>query len=381
MNKRERWLACFHLQPVDRIPDVEFGYWDETIIAWREQGMPEYIDLGWKAEAYFGMEGLETIPDVPVGVGMIPGFEYKVISEDDRHCIIQDYDGAVKQINKGMAQTIPHYIKFPIETRADWDEFKKRLDPDDPARYPSDQVRDEWIRATDASGQVRRYFAGSMLGSLRNWMGFENLAMAAMDDPEWVKEMIDYCGDFYCKVAERAMSMFQVDWGHFWEDVAFNKGPMLSPKLFKEWLTPNYKKVTQVLRAHGCDLAMVDCDGNINSVVDCWLEGDVSIIFPLEIRGNTDPYWIREKYGKAALLCGGVDKTQLIEGKDAIDREIERITPLVQMGGYVPHVDHRCPPDVTLENYRYYLRQKRKAFGIPEPAPWEDRKAGYDWAK
>ena len=227
---------------------------------------------------------------------------------------------------------------------------------------------------------MRKYFAGSMLGSLRNWMGFENLAMASMDDPEWVKEMIDYCGDFYCRVAEKAMGMFQADCAMFWEDVAFNKGPMLSPKLFREWLTPNYKRVTNILRARGCDLAMVDCDGNINSVVDCWLDGNVNIIFPLEIRGNTDPYWIREKFGQAALLCGGVDKTQLIAGKDAIDREIERITPLVEMGGYVPHVDHRCPPDVTLENYQYYLQQKRKAFGIPEPVEWEVRKSEYEWA-
>jgi uroporphyrinogen decarboxylase len=90
-------------------------------------------------------------------------------------------------------------------------------------------------------------------------------------------------------------------------------------------------------------------------------------MFPLEIQSGSDPYPIREKYGEQVLLLGGVDKMQLIAGKVAIRKEIDRITPLVETGGYIPHVDHRCPPDVTYENYLYYLKTKREAFGIPEP--------------
>ena len=144
----------------------------------------------------------------------------------------------------------------------------------------------------------------------------------------------------------------------------------------RKWLTPRYKKITDLLRAStAASSRIVDCDGNINCVVERWLEGGVNIMFPLEIRGGTDPYWMREKFGHDVLLMGGVDKTQLIAGKEAIDKEIERITPLVEQGGYIPHVDHRCPPDVTYENYLYYLKRKREAFGIPEPAPWEERRA------
>jgi len=61
-----------------------------------------------------------------------------------------------------------------------------------------------------------------------------------------------------------------------------------------------------------------------------------------------------------------VDKTNLIEGKKSIDAELARLAPLVEDGGYIPHVDHRCPPDVSYENYLYYLRRKREMFGIPQ---------------
>jgi hypothetical protein len=27
--------------------------------------------------------------------------------------------------------------------------------------------------------------------------------------------------------------------------------------------------------------------------------------------------------------------------------------------GYIPHVDHSVPPDIPLDNFRYYLERKR----------------------
>ncbi len=31
MNARERWVRCMHFQPVDHVPDEEFGYWSEKL--------------------------------------------------------------------------------------------------------------------------------------------------------------------------------------------------------------------------------------------------------------------------------------------------------------------------------------------------------------
>lgn len=378
MNSRQRWLACMRYQPLDHIPDQEFGYWDETFSVWHEQGLPKYVDNNWKADIFFGFE---TYHWAPVNGGLIPGFEYRVLESDDTHVTIVDHDGATKVINKSGKASIPHFLRFPIETRADWEEFKKRLDPDDPRRYPAEADWEAWKKQAEASDRPVLIHCGSLFGRIRDWMGFENIAIACMDDPEWVEDMVHYCTEFHYRVIERAVKEVRFDVGSFWEDIAFNHGPMISPRMFREWLTPHYKRITELLNTNGCEFAFVDCDGNINSVVDCWLDGGVNIMFPLEIRGGTDPKWMREKFGKSVRLAGGVDKTQLIAGKEAIDREIERITPLVEQGGYIPHVDHRCPPDVTYENYLYYVKRKREAFGIPEPEPWEERRGLYEWAK
>ena len=59
-------------------------------------------------------------------------------------------------------------------------------------------------------------------------------------------------------------------------------------------------------------------------------------------------------------MIGGIDKRELAKGKREIEREVGRIAPLVEEGGYIPTVDHTVPPDVTLENFKYYLECKRK---------------------
>jgi len=41
-----------HYQPVDRIPIWDFGFWEQTIVEWRKQGLPE----GVSTDEFFGMD-------------------------------------------------------------------------------------------------------------------------------------------------------------------------------------------------------------------------------------------------------------------------------------------------------------------------------------
>ncbi len=40
MNARERFAAVMHYQPRDRSPIMDFGFWDETLVIWQDQGYP-----------------------------------------------------------------------------------------------------------------------------------------------------------------------------------------------------------------------------------------------------------------------------------------------------------------------------------------------------
>ena len=53
----------------------------------------------------------------------------------------------------------------------------------------------------------------------------------------------------------------------------------------------------------------------------------------------------------------------LARSKDEIEREVYRLTPLVEAGGYIGFCDHLVPPDVSLDNYMFYLETVRRVWG------------------
>lgn len=42
----ERYCRYFTGQPVDRIPDIEFGWWPQTIRRWVDEGLPRNLSIG-----------------------------------------------------------------------------------------------------------------------------------------------------------------------------------------------------------------------------------------------------------------------------------------------------------------------------------------------
>lgn len=370
MTHRERWLNVMHFRPVDHVPDEEFGYWDETFPVWHEQGLPREIDNNAIADQFFGFAPRRY---VPVNLGLIPGFEGgKVLEETDEHIITQTAEGVTQITFKDGHSSIPRYLEFPIKDWDSWKRFKERMDPDAPGRYPDNW--DEIVPQLNAADEPVIVNLGSLFGTFRNWVGFENIAVMCIDQPDLIEDMVETHTNLVIKTLERAVREVRIDAGAFWEDICFNHGCIISPTMFRRWLTPRYKRITDFVKQAGCDVFYVDCDGNIMDVVEGWLEGGVNCMFPIEVAAGTSPHALREKYGHDVLMLGGVNKRELAKDRAAIDAEIERLVPLVEDGGYIPHVDHRCPPDVSYDNYLYYLKRKRETFNIPEPAPWEERK-------
>jgi hypothetical protein len=73
-----------------------------------------------------------------------------------------------------------------------------------------------------------------------------------------------------------------------------------------------------------------------------------------------------ELFGRELRLLGGIDKRAMIAGPEAIDAELARVVPLLKEGGYIPWCDHHVPPDVSLENYLYYVRRMKEASLDPD---------------
>lgn len=365
MTDRERFLATMQYRPRDRSPICDFGFWPETIEIWHDQGLPASITGGHDTTStnqFFGMD--QYYGGLFPGVGLCPTFESKVIEDRGDHELLQQGDGVVV-LKKKFMSSIPEHHRHLLVDRASWNaHYKWRLDPDTPQRYPNwDDARKIW--SDPHYPHPLSLGGGSLFGWLRDWMGIENVSYLLYDDPALFEEMVTRIADLVVEVHRRTFAAGgRVDICCMWEDMCYNSGPLLSPDSFKKYLVPQYTRITAQLRQHGCNIIWIDCDGKIDELIPGWLAAGVNCMFPIEVgTWGADPVQYRKQYGKELLMMGGFDKHILAKGRAAIEKEIYRLTPLVEEGGFIPFCDHRVPPDVPLANYMFYLETARNVWG------------------
>jgi len=362
MTPRERTLACLRRQPIDRLPVLHFGFWRETLHKWAWEGhlSPEEADAyadGNTVDAVLCQRlGFDHCWTAAAGTDSFlrPLFEEKVLKElpdGSRHVLNPE---GVVELDVPGTTSIRSEIEHLLVDRESWnDHYKWRLQWD-PARVSG---LEGW--KPPLQSRPLGLWCGSLIGKIRNILGVEGLAYMGQDDPELLDEIVDTFGSLTLKCAREALGRVdRLDCALFWEDICFNHGPLVSPSFFKDRIAPWYRRITTLLHQHGIDLVSVDCDGCIDSLVPHWLEAGVNIMFPIEVgtwNASIRPW--REQYGERLLGIGGMRKAVFATDKATIDREIERLKPLVALGGYIPCPDHRIPPDAKWELVQYYAEK------------------------
>ncbi len=170
MNDRERFDAIMHYRPADRGIIQDFSYWDETVMAWHEYGLPREVNRA-NAGDFFGLDRLWD--SVGANVLLCPPFGTEVISDDGKFQVIRMGDGTVVRKQK-LLGSIPQHLSHALTDRNSWERhFKWRLDPDNGGRFDADFDQ----RLAAAADERRNYplatGCGSIFGQLHNWMGLE----------------------------------------------------------------------------------------------------------------------------------------------------------------------------------------------------------------
>jgi hypothetical protein len=384
MNNRQRTRAILHYEDYDRLPIIHFGYWDETLQKWAQEGhITAEQEKNWadgnsvdhEIASKLGFDFNWANHFTP-HTGLFPEFKKKVIEQcPDGSRTVQNVDGVIV-LEKDDATGIPAEIDHLLKTRVDWEiHYKPRLE------YQLERISYTKINTRTTTltyeGGGQKYlqqsewdypyglFCGSLYGKIRDWVGLVGTAYIQADDPILFDEIIETVGELCYRTTEYALSQFdQFDFAHFWEDICFNKGPLINPRFFQDKIAPHYRRITELVRSHGIDIVSLDCDGKIDKLVPIWLESGVNTMFPIEVgtwHASIQPW--REHYGQKLRGIGGMDKRVFARDYAAIDAEIERLKPLVDLGGYIPCPDHRIAPDAKWENVQYYCETMRKAFG------------------
>ncbi len=359
MTDRQRFNAQMHYKPFDRCFNMEFGYWEENYHQW-----PLFVENGitneGQANIFFNFDKRVELWGM---TWMNPPFEEKVISETETTRTIINGDGLIAEVPKSGKSSIPHFSKSSITTPDDWKKVKaERFRLDDPARKV-DVAALIKKHPTDRSYPLG-VGCGSMIGKVRDMLTFEGLAYACYDYPAMVEDMVEMSCQIVEQWLDQVLGVLDFDYACGWEDICFKNGPIVSPQFFRDVVMPRYKRISEKLHRHGITLWWTDCDGDVRPILKYFLEGGINCLFPFEVNCGGFPGDLLDEYGKELRIMGGFDKIQMAKGPRAIKAYMERLIPYVERGGFIPFCDHRCPPDVSQENYLYYLDLKEKTFGL-----------------
>lgn len=366
MNNRERALNLLHYKPVDRLPAVHFGYWRELLLEWAEQGhIPLALARGeWDGNAcdqeldkIIGWDfNWRTLARGLGQISLFPFFEKKTLEVlPDGSERVQTEFGTIERIKPGIA-SIPAEDDYLLKDRESFETlFKPKM------QFTVDRLNQANIKAFNEA----RYSdipvgidAGSVLGQIRNMLTVTGMSYIMYDeDEELFADIIDTYADMQYQCLENILAAgVKVDFAHYWEDICFKNGPLLSPDLFDELCAKHYKKRTELFHRYGIDLISLDCDGVTEKLLPTWVKNGVNVMFPIEIGTWGDQFEAaRKKFGIELLGVGGMDKTALRKDKAAVDAEIERLKRLVSMGGFIPCPDHRLMPGTKFELVQYYV--------------------------
>ena len=350
MKPRERYYNNIHFLPADRFTYSFGGPRQSTLDAWEYQGLKK--DSNWRERV-----GGDPYAGIPINPGQDPPFEEKTIRIEGDKRIWIDNLGATR-IDE-VQPTTPGFVtrrwlRFPVETRADYEEMKKRFQAGSPGRVPDnfEEIR-KGLDPADRESILSLTLRGPFW-MVRDWVGFENLCLLCADDPGWVREMFDFTCDFAIANLKGRIEGLEIDHLFVNEDMAYKHASMISPQMVRELMFPGYRRLLDFLRAAGVRSVIMDCDGHIGQLLPLWIETGFHGTWPCEIAALNDPVAYRKEYGKTIALLGTIDKRELRFGFEQVKAEVMGKVPfLMEQGGYVPGVDHGVPPDVPVRNYLY----------------------------
>ncbi len=319
MNSAERFQSVMSFSPVDRLPLIEWaGYWDKTCERWHEEGLPKGIIEPEEMREHFGLDTFFQLWISPL-VSSCP--------EPESH-------GA------GL-----------ISDEDDYEKLRHHLYPE--AALDKEVVKG-WAKKQQNGEAVIWFTLEGFFWYPRTLFGIEKHMYAFFDKPELIHKMNEDLAAFSLRAIDELCSVCSPSFMTFAEDMSYNHGPMLSKQAFDEFLAPYYLKVIPELKKRNI-IPLVDSDGDVTELIPWLKEVGVEGLLPLERMAGVDVAKIRNAHPTFKMI-GAYDKTVMHLGEEAMRKEFERLLPTMKTGGFIPSVDHQTPPDVSMENYKCYIR-------------------------
>jgi len=313
------------------------------------------------AETTHSLEGAlkeaEFLDNFIVGVGG-GGFRIeKTVETEPRWRLVEWETGAVWRRGTANNAWAREYLAYPVECEEDLDGFELP-DPDDPERYEGLEkaigyVRDKgFFPLCDING----FFSGVwyfLRGPLHN------VLKDIYSRSRLFERLMAKVGEFNLRAEKNLLERgaLMIGWV---DDLGYNKGTFMNPKLYEELILPWHQKAIDLAHRYGA-FVNVHSHGNINAIVPLLVDTGLDVLNPIGPSDSMDLESLKERYDGKICLQGGLSKHLGFMSLEELRNHLaDRIRVGSPGGGFILASEGDLPYEMTSENFAAFTKLSRK---------------------
>lgn len=373
MTGRERIIIALNHQEPDLVP-IDLGSTHVTgIHADAYKNLREYLGIeNREIEIIDQLQGLAKVDEDVLQFldidtrSIFPRLRKKELQEDDEKWFFTDEWG-VTWVRKKDGGLYFELADHPFKNAAikdienfDWPS------PDDPFRIEG--LREETYRLSKETDYalVGDIYSGCVMELIWFQTGLVRLLTDMILDPEFIRKIVERSLSIQLKIIEN----FLTEVGEYLQVVAIDgdlgtqQGPLLSPKLYREFLLPYEKRIVQFVRTRTKAKIFRHTCGSIYKLIPDIQQTGIDILNPIQVSAEMmDPDQLKREFGSQLSFWGGIDSQKVMSQgttEDVTEEVKKRIRQFAPGGGYVLGSVHNIQPDVVPENIIALYRAARR---------------------
>jgi uroporphyrinogen decarboxylase len=275
-------------------------------------------------------------------------------------------------ITRTVSDDYPMAVGYPIK---DMEDFKHFSPPEPLQPYRFNRVKE----ALAAFGAEKCVIVRvrDVVSQPRDLMGFENFLAAFYEDPELVNALMAMSAAYSEKICD-GLSELGVEVIVVGDDIADNRGLMMSPGMYRELIYPHFVRLIRYAKKLGFKV-IKHSDGDLRSVLDDLVASGIDCLDPIDMRGNMFLDELKAKYGDRLCFKGNVDCVETLVSKSpgAVRQETARcILQGSAGGGHIISSSNSIHSGISPVNYRAFLDAVRELGVYPLNIPLLTQAAG-----
>ncbi|MCL2045589.1 MAG: hypothetical protein FWG88_04310 [Oscillospiraceae bacterium] len=196
-------------------------------------------------------------------------------------------------------------------------------------------------RALDDRDPELPKFGGGSIGNgyfqmLVAFMGFNNGLIACLEEPDEVKDLLNFILSINLEIGSKFIDLFRPDAYGMGDDIAHERAPFVSEEVFVDIFEPMWRATVKPYKEAGCYAQHHNC-GNFTPFVKYIVDMGFNAWNPAE--PCSDLEWVKQEFGRKIAIVGGFDGNGFVCWPQTTEEEVrayvrERMDLLAPGGGY-----------------------------------------------